>query len=332
MHFSNFILGLATTTALSSAHSLIQKRATTSCTTPSGPGFCSSTSTACTGGTYVAGHCPGAADIQCCVATCSAPAGQGVCEPTSNTCAGTFVGGLCPGPSDVQCCPSGGSGGGSGTGVAGIDVSSTPPSSFWSCAAGKYKVVALEGYIQACGSGGAVKSNFAANYKAAQAAGISRIDAYLFPCTGTQSNGVACKSPATQLQEFLNAVDSNGMTIGHYWFDIEPTSTANGDACNAWNLGSSANAALAKQWVAALQGSGRKWGIYANGNQWTSMFASRSTDIGSQLPLWAVQFDNKPGVNTVTSLMGGWTSAVAKQYTLDTTTCGSGADLDSFST
>ena len=46
------------------------------------------------------------------------------------------------------------------------------------------------------------------------------------------------------------------------------------------------------------------------------MFASRSTDIGSQLPLWAVQFDNKPGVNTVTSLMGGWTSAVAKQYTL----------------
>jgi hypothetical protein len=110
-----------------------------------------------------------------------------------------------------------------------------------------------------------VKSNFVANYNAAKAAGIARIDAYLFPCTGTQDTGVACKSPAAQLQEFLNAVDSNGMTISHYWFDIEPTSTANGDACNAWNLGSSANVALAQQWVAALQGSGRNWGIYANG-------------------------------------------------------------------
>jgi hypothetical protein len=80
------------------------------------------------------------------------------------------------------------------------------------------------------------------------------------------------------------------------------------------------------------------------------MFASRSTDIGSQLPLWAVQDDNEPGVNTVTTFMGGWTSAVTKQYNLgefdnalyvsilsltrylDTTTCGSGVDLDSFTT
>jgi hypothetical protein len=46
------------------------------------------------------------------------------------------------------------------------------------------------------------------------------------------------------------------------------------------------------------------------------MFASRSTDIGSQLPLWAVQDDGIPGVNTVDTFMGGWTSAVAKQYNL----------------
>jgi hypothetical protein len=51
-------------------------------------------------------------------------------------------------------------------------------------------------------------------------------------------------------------------------------------------------------------------------NQWSGMFGSRSTDVGSQLPLWAVQDDFKPGVNTVTTFMGGWTSAVAKQYNL----------------
>lgn len=46
------------------------------------------------------------------------------------------------------------------------------------------------------------------------------------------------------------------------------------------------------------------------------MFASRSTDIGSQLPLWAVQDDGKSGVNTVTTFMGGWTTAAGKQYSL----------------
>lgn len=83
----------------------------------------------------------------------------------------------------------------------------------------------------------------------------------MFPCTGTQPTGVACKSPATQLAEFLNAIDNNGMTLGTLWFDIEPTS----GTCNAWNLGATQNTALARQWVSLLQGSGRKWGIYANG-------------------------------------------------------------------
>ena len=46
------------------------------------------------------------------------------------------------------------------------------------------------------------------------------------------------------------------------------------------------------------------------------MFASRSTNIGSDLPLWAVQDDDTPGVSTVTTFMGGWTTAYAKQYDL----------------
>ncbi len=83
----------------------------------------------------------------------------------------------------------------------------------------------------------------------------------MFPCTGTQPTAVACKSPSTQLAEFLKVIDDNGMKLGYLWFDIEPTS----GTCNAWNLGASANVALARQWVTLLQGSGRTWGIYANG-------------------------------------------------------------------
>lgn len=60
------------------------------------------------------------------------------------------------------------------------------------------------------------------------------------------------------------------------------------------------------------------------------MFPSRSSDIGSDLPLWAVQDDYVPGVSTVTTFMGGWTTAFGKQYNLGTTACGGSVDLDSF--
>ena len=46
------------------------------------------------------------------------------------------------------------------------------------------------------------------------------------------------------------------------------------------------------------------------------MFPSRSSDIASDLPLWAVQEDFAPGASTVTTFMGGWTEAYAKQYNL----------------
>lgn len=69
-------------------------------------------------------------------------------------------------------------------------------------------------------------------------------------------------------------------------------------------------------------------------NEWTRMFPSRASDIGSNLPLIAVMADGEPGVSTVpeSRLMGGWkkNDVVAKQYKLDTTVCGGHVDLDSF--
>jgi hypothetical protein len=89
----------------------------------------------------------------------------------------------------------------------------------------------------------------------------SSVRCYCTTCTGTQLADVAYKSPSTQLAKFLNFIDSNNMQLWYLWFDIEPTS----GTCNVWNLGASANTALAQQWVSLLQGSGRNWGIYANG-------------------------------------------------------------------
>ena len=67
-------------------------------------------------------------------------------------------------------------------------------------------------------------------------------------------------------------------------------------------------------------------------NQWSGMFPSRSTDVGSSLPLWAVQFDYKPGVSTTTTFMGGWTRAYAKQYNLGKRTSGGRRDMETLLT
>jgi hypothetical protein len=56
------------------------------------------------GGKSEAGHCPGAANIQCCTyGSCTASGKKGFCQSTSS-CTGTSTPGLCPGASDIQCC------------------------------------------------------------------------------------------------------------------------------------------------------------------------------------------------------------------------------------
>jgi hypothetical protein len=161
------------------------------------------------------------------------------------------------------------------------------------------------------------------------------------------------------MTELVNFLKSNNIQIHRLWLDVEPDSV-----CEAWSLGASNNLALAKQWTALLRSTGLKWGIYGNGyvklhlvsplpssisfshlavangaptpnsNQWTAMFPERSSDIGSDLSLWAVKDDGVAGVSTVpaSSLMGGWTTSkvVAKQYNLGVNVCGGNVDYDSF--
>jgi hypothetical protein len=216
--------------------------------------------------------------------------------------------------------------------LRGFDVSQPQAGlnpNFWSCAfnAG-YRKVVIRAYQQACGHGGRVDPNFVPAYNAAVAAGFTRIDAYMFPCVGPQPTDVDCKSPSEQVQELIDTINKHSLNIQRLWFDIEPT---NG-VCNAWQLGNARNLQVAREWIVLLRGTARDWGVYANRNQWEGMFGSLGADIASDLPLWAVQDDKVPGVSTVTKFFGGWKSAHAKQYWLDTRTpeCDGSVDLDSF--
>eukprot|EP00878_Enallax_costatus_P013822 GHUV01014456.1.p1 GENE.GHUV01014456.1~~GHUV01014456.1.p1 ORF type:complete len:291 (-),score=72.36 GHUV01014456.1:1073-1945(-) len=103
------------------SYSMVSRVAGTSCSAYGLSGTCKATA-ACTaeGGGSVAGFCPGAADIQCCLhKNCSGSSQSGVCKSTkvSGQCSsGNFLTGACPGPDAFRCCisGSGGSSGGSG--------------------------------------------------------------------------------------------------------------------------------------------------------------------------------------------------------------------------
>ncbi|CAM4870755.1 unnamed protein product [Rotaria socialis] len=96
--------------------------AQTACTAKNAKGTCIATSSC--SGTSVAGLCPGAANIQCCIpkgTACTANGKSGSCIAKSS-CAGTSVAGLCPGAANIQCCVAAGGTSGSSSGLCGSYV------------------------------------------------------------------------------------------------------------------------------------------------------------------------------------------------------------------
>ncbi|KAL8680964.1 MAG: hypothetical protein Q9186_002864 [Xanthomendoza sp. 1 TL-2023] len=84
------------------------------CAPPGKTGICQKTSTACPGGAYISGYCPGDESVKCCPdaasapapKTCAPPGKTGICKKTSESCAGgAFISGYCPGDESVKCCP-----------------------------------------------------------------------------------------------------------------------------------------------------------------------------------------------------------------------------------
>jgi hypothetical protein len=183
------------------------------CTSGGYNGVCVSISAGCCSGTTTSNLCPGSSDIKCCTQNkCSTPSGSGTCMQTSkcSSSGGTSFSGYCVGPSDLQCCVTGGG----GSSEYGIDVSSTISSSSASCfKSSGIKFVIPRGYK----STGAVDTQVCTSIKAAATAGISKREAYLFPCP------TCSKSASTQVGELVDHLKGNcdGKWTGRIWLDIE---------------------------------------------------------------------------------------------------------------
>ncbi|GJJ12718.1 hypothetical protein Clacol_006962 [Clathrus columnatus] len=169
--------------------------------------------------------------------------------------------------------------------VFGVDSSSlVPQATFAKAKSEGFTKVIIRGYQEACGVGGKVDPNFVPTYKNARAAGITNIDTYWFPCTGS---GNTCKSFATQLAEIGDTFNANNMDIGTIWIDVELDFTI----CHNWNYGPAGNLKKAQELISAARASGFNFGIYSSPGEWASIFGSRSVILDNSVPLWFATYN-----------------------------------------
>ncbi|KAL8797919.1 MAG: hypothetical protein Q9182_007116 [Xanthomendoza sp. 2 TL-2023] len=109
-------LGPADSSSTAAAPSGTSGPTPTTCSPPGETGICQKTSTACAGGAYISGYCPGDDSVRCCPnapkpsntppQTCAPPGKTGICQKTSTACpGGAYISGYCPGDDSVKCCP-----------------------------------------------------------------------------------------------------------------------------------------------------------------------------------------------------------------------------------
>eukprot|EP01062_Namystynia_karyoxenos_P051515 TRINITY_DN4051_c0_g1_i1.p2 TRINITY_DN4051_c0_g1~~TRINITY_DN4051_c0_g1_i1.p2 ORF type:complete len:218 (+),score=46.95 TRINITY_DN4051_c0_g1_i1:93-746(+) len=197
--------------------------------------------------------------------------------------------------------------------VTGVDVSQSVSESSWSCLQGSGGQGAVEfAVVRAYQSVGRVDPNAAATIKAARAAGVKYVDAYLFPCPKC-SNGIAA-----QVKDTVTALRNAGAKFGILWLDVE--------APNLWGSQAS-NVAILKGFASACKSLGVVPGVYANWNSWSEIMGNANgySVIGQNL--WYPHYD---GVKSFSDFQafGGWSKPNIKQYLADKSSCSAGVDYN----
>ena len=199
-----------------------------------------------------------------------------------------------------------------GAGAFGVDVAAPVNESEWKCLM-DLKPNGDEGpvsfaIVRAFRSLGIIDANAAATIKAARAAGLTNVDAYLFPCVGT-GKGDCPSPPAKQVELTMSNLKQHGADIGRLWLDIEP-----------WNWDKT-DLAGNRAFIEGLLDAGKKlgvpMGIYSSHYCFPEIVGS-DWDLGSEgYPLWYAHYDGKPNFNDwnhTEKAFGGWKSPRIKQY------------------
>ena len=109
--------------------------------------------------------------------------------------------------------------------------------------------------MRAYQSFGSTDGNAPASIKAAKAAGIKHVSAYIFPC-------VSCGDGAKQVNDTVYLLNANDAAPDMYWYDVERYN---------WSSDLSSNQAFITDMISKGQKLGIKAGIYTNYYNWEAI-------------------------------------------------------------
>ena len=192
------------------------------------------------------------------------------------------------------------------TAITGVDVSTSISQSDWECLNVDWASV------RAYSSTGSPDYNAAGTIKAARAAGVSDVSAYIFPC-------VSCGDGGKQVNDTIYYLNKQDASPDRYWYDVERYN---------WSSNLASNQAFITDMIEEGKKQGIKAGIYTNYYNWQEIVGldwSYPADQG--LPLWYAHYDNSASFSDFEAF-GGWSSPSIKQYEGDKSSCGVGIDYD----
>ncbi|GAM21639.1 hypothetical protein SAMD00019534_048140 [Acytostelium subglobosum LB1] len=190
----------------------------------------------------------------------------------------------------------------------GVDISSLGSEGVFSCLKDNGYTFAV---VRCWESVGQPDSNCPHSLDNAWAAGLSHVDAYIFPC-------YSCGNPAGQVESMVKYIQSNGAKFGMIWFDIEGPGVY-------WSGNQADNRNFFSGMVEGAKAAGVNVGVYTSASQWEPIMGNWNG--GASFPLWYAHYDGNPSFSDF-SAFGGWSKPAIKQYNGDVQVCNLDVDQD----
>ena len=157
---------------------------------------------------------------------------------------------------------------------------------------------------------GSMDSNCAQSVLNAYDGGMSRVDAYFFPC-------YSCGNVAGQVSTFWNQATAAGIWVTRIWFDVEGT----------WLSSYSTNQAFLMEMMNQARSIGMVHGIYCSYYYWTSFFGSYTYPYYYDTQVWYAHYDGLASFSDY-SAFGGWSTPNIKQYLGNQNYCSAYVDFN----
>ena len=148
-----------------------------------------------------------------------------------------------------------------------------------------YKCLIKEGYefaiFRAYRKVGVIDFDAKENIKNAWAAGMKRVDLYIYPCLKECDTDFLSISPRQQIRDMMNYLE--GVNFGDVYLDIE-----GGWWYNAFYDQVEKNQAFVRDMVDEILRYGHTPGFYSNWNYWLSLLGGDDFTEMSKYPIWYV--------------------------------------------